>query len=431
MDPAIAITSIGLTIFLSYFLSRFFKKTKIPDVLPLFLLGIIIGPLTGWVKLSDLGDLGGVFATLALLVILFESGVDIQLRRLLESFPRTLLLLFLTLFTTIAVVMPLAFYLFNIPLVQGLLMGIILGGVSSLVIPIGKSIGLKQTTRTTLSVEATFNDIITIILVFGIIELIQLNTVNIGRLASEFTLTIFSSLAIGVTAAFLWVRGIKIFRGVKHNIITTPAFLFIVFGAAELLYGNGFMAALVFAVLLGNMKYISKKLTTIPDEVQNFSFTETERKVFSAVSFIFKTFLFVYIGIAINIQNTAFLLWGAGIMLVLLILRAISVNVSLGGHIPRKDLVITSGLLPKGLTGTAILVIIGDRLLQDLSYPIILFSILYTSVFIYIAELYTKRQEKTNDEEPIPPPPYAPAPEKAKHTEEETPETKGGQKTSM
>lgn len=416
MDSAIAITSIGLIIFLSYFLSRFFKKTKIPDVLPLFLLGIIIGPLTGWVKLSHFGNLGGIFATLALLVILFESGIDIHLRRLFKSFHRTLLLLFLTLFTTIAVVMPLAFYLFNMPLEHGLLMGIILGGVSSMVIPIGESIGLKQKTRTTLSVEATFNDVITVILVFGIIELIQLNTVNISGLAGEFALTMFSSLAVGVAAAFLWASGVEIFRGVKHNIITTPAFLLIVFGAAELLYGNGFMAALVFAILLGNMEDLGKKLAAIPSEVRNFSFTQTERKVFSAVSFIFKTFLFVYIGIAINIQNTGFLLWGAGIMLALLVLRAISVNISLRGYIPRRDLVITRGLLPKGLTGTAVLVIVGDRLLQDLSYPVILFSILYTSIFIYIAGLYIKRQEEAKDQEPLPPP--APAAKSPKPAEE-------------
>jgi cell volume regulation protein A len=38
---------IGLLVFLAHFFTALFRRTRIPDVLLLLLLGVVLGPLTG------------------------------------------------------------------------------------------------------------------------------------------------------------------------------------------------------------------------------------------------------------------------------------------------------------------------------------------------------------------------------------------------
>jgi len=70
---------IGLLVFFAHFLSLQFSKTNIPDVLVLMLLGILLGPVLGVVTPQDFGKVGSLIATIALVVILFESGTSLNL----------------------------------------------------------------------------------------------------------------------------------------------------------------------------------------------------------------------------------------------------------------------------------------------------------------------------------------------------------------
>ena len=42
------ILAIGAMIFLAHFLSLFFRKTNVPDVLVLMGVGLLLGPVLGW-----------------------------------------------------------------------------------------------------------------------------------------------------------------------------------------------------------------------------------------------------------------------------------------------------------------------------------------------------------------------------------------------
>ncbi len=71
---------VGMLIFVAHFLSHFFRKTNIPDVLVLMMIGIIAGPVMGVVKPEQFGEVGSVISTIALVVILFESGTSLDLK---------------------------------------------------------------------------------------------------------------------------------------------------------------------------------------------------------------------------------------------------------------------------------------------------------------------------------------------------------------
>ena len=70
---------LGLLIFCAHLFNAWFSKRRIPDVLLLMLIGILVGPVSGWVKPEQLNDVGPIFASLTLLFILFDSGIDMRL----------------------------------------------------------------------------------------------------------------------------------------------------------------------------------------------------------------------------------------------------------------------------------------------------------------------------------------------------------------
>ena len=70
---------LGLLIFCAHLFNAWFSRGRIPDVLLLMLIGILVGPVSGWVSPEQLEGTGPVFASLTLLFILFDSGIDMRL----------------------------------------------------------------------------------------------------------------------------------------------------------------------------------------------------------------------------------------------------------------------------------------------------------------------------------------------------------------
>src|SRR3989338_8257078 len=104
MEQAYIITGIGVIVFLSYFFSKFFEKTKIPDVLPLFLIGVFLGPVSGLITPQAFGTSAELFAVFTITSILFVGGLKIDVLSLLRSFPRATLLMLLNMLGTVAIV---------------------------------------------------------------------------------------------------------------------------------------------------------------------------------------------------------------------------------------------------------------------------------------------------------------------------------------
>lgn len=102
---------IGLLVFLSLSFTAIFKRTLVPDVLLLILLGILLGPaVLGWVKPEDFGKIGGVMSTIALVVILFESGTTLDIDLLAKMLKTTLSLAVSTFACTVLIIAATAYW---------------------------------------------------------------------------------------------------------------------------------------------------------------------------------------------------------------------------------------------------------------------------------------------------------------------------------
>ncbi len=84
------ILGVGVLLFLASLFVALFRRTQVPDVLLLIGLGLLLGPFTQTVTPDAFGRAGHALSTIALTVILFESGLTLRLDALRQSLGATL-----------------------------------------------------------------------------------------------------------------------------------------------------------------------------------------------------------------------------------------------------------------------------------------------------------------------------------------------------
>ena len=181
-------------------------------------------------------------------------------------------------------------------------------------------------------------------------------------------------------------------RNIKYSILTTPAFVFIIYGINEWMGFSGAIAALAFGIGLANIDniydaWLKKFIKKVP-----VNLNETERSLFSELVLLLKTFFFIYVGISIQLKQWLPIVIGLGISILLFIIRipVVRFAVSKKEGVPDKELAFMSALNPKGLTAavlaTQALIYIPNlekaMFIRNIVFAVILFSIVINSVLI-------------------------------------------------
>src|SRR3989338_3249886 len=76
---------VGVIIIAGYLSKLFFQKTKVPDVLLLMLLGVAVGPVLRVVDVALLSQAAPFIGVLALIFILFEGGLNLNVFKVLTE----------------------------------------------------------------------------------------------------------------------------------------------------------------------------------------------------------------------------------------------------------------------------------------------------------------------------------------------------------
>ena len=189
---------IGLLVFFAHFLSLQFSRTNIPDVLVLMLLGILIGPLLGVVAADDFGKIGSLIATIALVVILFESGTSLDLNVLGKSLATTGWLSFGCFILTFAAVAIVGHLALDLDMLPAILLGVTVGGTSSaVVIPMVNALKLGEKATTVLVLESALTDVLCIVGVFALLQVYTQDDVAAGRLIGSVIAALIFAAVIG------------------------------------------------------------------------------------------------------------------------------------------------------------------------------------------------------------------------------------------
>ena len=399
---------LGLLIFCAHLFNAWFSKRRIPDVLLLMLIGILVGPVSGWVKPEQLNDVGPIFASLTLLFILFDSGIDMRLDVVRRYWTGVVQVTFLSFVLSMATVTVIAFYLTDLELKACMLLGgMVAGTAAAIVIPLVRQMKVSDKTRVTLVLESAISGVLCIVISLAFIEGYKLGNVSIGSMLGRVFASILMSLIIGLVAGIVWSSFMERVRKLQNSMFLTPAFVFIIYGISEALGYSGAISALAFGLVLGNPEYFEMSFLKKLKLRDMTPLAGTEKSFFKEFVFILKTYFFVYIGICIPFTNTTALAYGAIIAAALFVVRFILVLI-VGKNNTPVDRLTVSIMIPKGLV-SAVLASVPEQVNNAAGYTVIpgavtikyvTYSIIFCSIIICsILVLFTSKQTVKGAEE--------------------------------
>ena len=353
MSMAQVIALLGGLLALAFVANRLSSWTKVPDVIVLLTVGLLFGPVFKLLQPSQFQPVTPILGTLALILVLFEGGLELNLRETLHHFPGSLLLATLAYGLSVGAVWLLASRGLHLPSRAAVLFGAVLGCTSStVVLPILQQIAASHRVKVTLMLEASWADVLAVLTVGALVNIPAGGVV--GSLAQKLALQILGSIAIAALLGGLWTRLLPHLSEARYWQVLTFSIVLLLYAATESFGGNGLIAALAFGLTLSNVPRMSGRLGEnffglgLPPEAQH----ERILAFHSELSFLVRTFFFVLIGVVVELRGLrGRALLTAGIMAALFLARWIAVQASRWSwkDFSSRDRELITLLLPRGL----------------------------------------------------------------------------------
>ncbi len=206
----------------------------------------------------DNAPLAYFIGSIALALILFDSGFETQLRTLKIAAGPSLVLATFGVMITTGVIGGVTWLVLDVPWLVALLFGAIVSSTDAaavfFLLRVG-GINLRDRTRSTLEVESGSNDPMAVFLTISLVELIIMGGgENIAlELLQRFIMQIGLGAVFGLAGgyALVWmINRIKLEPGLVP--IITMALALSLFGATSILGGSGFLAVYVAGLFAGN-----------------------------------------------------------------------------------------------------------------------------------------------------------------------------------
>jgi len=392
-DVALIIAVVGIIIFLAHLFTGLFNRIMVPDVIFLIVLGICLGPILGILPPSLFIEIGPIFATITLIIILLECGFTLKLSTLRTVVPGAMALALVIFPLSMAIITGLALWLTDLELLPALILGAIIGSTSeAIVIPLVRQLKIEEKSQALLSVESTVTAVLSIIFALTLIDTYQLGQFQVLDVAGSLIASFLVAIGLGVAGAFIWSLFLNRIRHVKNTMFTTAACVFVIFGVVELLGFNGPIAALAFGITLGNLKPMPFPFFKKGLRLESGGLTEVEKAFFGEIAFLLKTFFFIYLGISLEMISTELMILAAVFTVIIFLLRLVAVRLTVGGTAPAKDASFIAVMAPRGLTAIVLVAIVcqqeilGGELIKSLTYGVVLFSVVLTSLLVLLSD---------------------------------------------
>jgi len=370
-DPVTLALIIAGAIIVIGFLSNYLLERKgLPDMLFLIVLGMLVGPATGLVDASTIMGFAPYLAVLALVFILFDGGMTMNIYHVFSETPRAAVLAAAG-FTLSTIASSLLIYFLlvpNFPFLYALLFGTIVGGSSSIIVmSLASRIKLSEKGSTLLRLESALNDILCIVLSLVVIEIITLGgTVDIPTIARSLASRFSIGAMLGIVIGIGWLSTLKRIVKASYSYMLTLGIALLAYALSEILGGSGALCSLLFGIMLGNEKaiYGILRMKKPPDQVVDPGLKRFE----SEIAFLLRAFFFVYIGLIVTLPKLTTVIAGILLALSLLLIRYGVVNVATIRSKLTPERGIMSLLLTRGLA-SAVLATLTLQYADPVKYP--------------------------------------------------------------
>jgi cell volume regulation protein A len=314
----------GVVIFSGVAGEAFFKKTGIPDVAFLMILGVIIGPILGIIQPVAVLQIVPYFAALALIIIMFDGGLNLDLKQIVKTAHFSFTLAILGFILSVIIATFVVHYGLGWSWLQSILLGSIVGGSSSaIVFGLVRNIRISEETKNMLSFESALTDILSTIIAFILFGAILAGQFDLQVLQETLGRAIVVGLILGFGVGIPWMYVSTKLANTQHAYMLTLGILFVLFFLAVSFGESGALTALVFGLMLGNRNNLAKILKFKLPKIEHDDPTHNQ------LTFLVRSFFFVFVGLLASIGRIEFVILGVGITIVIYFGRLIVGKVTL------------------------------------------------------------------------------------------------------
>jgi len=408
---------LGGLLVLAYVANRFSRRTRVPDVIVLLGSGIVLGPVLHWIDAGRFPEIIRGVGTLALILILFAAGLELDLRRSWRQFLSGMVLGILSYVLTMAGVTYFCLRVLHMQKMPAMLVAAPLACMSgSIVLPILDQLDLHFDLKTTLVIEASFGDGLGALVVGVLLTMaggahMQSAGAIVRGMFAMFFFRFLLAVVIAIVAGFLWVRLLPRISDKQFWQALTFAAVLMVYSVTHALGGSDLVAVMVFGAtltsLLDPQNVLQQGFELLPagqsNQIHSFH---------SELAFLVRSFFFVLLGAMIRFNGLKKeLLSSVGILVVFLIARMIAVTMSRvawrGTSSREREL--ATLLIPRGLITAVLALEVVQAMPTELAFlPSLTFAlILFTNVLVLIASiravpLAVSRSEETSTANSLP-----------------------------
>ncbi|ADV50086.1 sodium/proton antiporter, CPA1 family [Cellulophaga algicola DSM 14237] len=385
------IIEVSVIIILSFLFNSIAKKTNIPAVLMLIVLGVGLQFGLEYVN-SDAIDFFPILEILGivgLIMIVLEAALELELKReklvpILKSFVVALLGLFLS-----AWIAALILYQFipDMNMHSAWLYATPLSILSSAII-IPSVNDLKSHKKEFHIYESTFSDIIGIMMFYFLAG--KLNPAEDTGIVG-FTSNLLLTIVISLVASYAIIL---IFQNIKSQVklFLLIAVLLLLYAVGKKMHLSSLIIILIFGLVIANMKLFFKgKLSKLLDYKKAHHIYHELHTITAETAFVVRTFFFVIFGLTIaitSIFNINVAIISSLIIVSIYAIRAVLMLIFVG-----KDMLPQLFIAPRGLITVLLFYAIpAEAQVEGFDSGILLFVIIATSLIMTFAMIYDKRR---------------------------------------
>lgn len=364
--------------------NRLSRWTRVPDIIVLLLIGVGLGPVLKWVDPSHFDATIRILGMLALILILFEGGLELRLKDAIRYSPGGILLAFVSYGFTLALVALIVRQLLHMSWSDGVLVGAVLGSTSAaVVLPAIEQISAPEPVKIILTLESSLGEIIAVLMVGTLISLGSDQSLVEG-LITGFGHHILIDVAIGASVGVIWSRLWPLVAGQHFSNALNLGTVLGVFAVGRYFGGSGLLAELVFGLTLANMPRTPRMVR------------QGERMLafHSELTFLVRSFFFVLLGIMAKMVSKAYTIPIIAILVALVVARWLAVRATRWSirDVNAADTELLWLMFPRGLiTAVLALQVLAAKGQTFFFMPAMAFTVvLFTNIFVVIAAVRSK-----------------------------------------
>jgi potassium/hydrogen antiporter len=244
-------------------------RVRLPGLVLFLGLGMLVGSdALGWIPFGEDSEdyhLAELIGVIALSLILFEGGLTAGWDAIRPVLRPALSLAVVGTLLTAAIGGGAAVLLFDLSLLEGLLLGSIIASTDGAAIfAVLRASSLERRLSTTLEGESGFNDPVAVLLVLGFIDWIQLPDYGILDELWLFARQLGIGVVVGLGVGWLAVQGFRRARLDTPGLypVASLAAGAVAYGAAATIDGSGFLAVYLAGLALGSANIPAKQTIT-------------------------------------------------------------------------------------------------------------------------------------------------------------------------